>query len=258
MKHLRELAYTGLLVLWFVAGASAQPQTPAVYLNEKVRLVELARSQRAILRYDLRPIGGEYLTVRLYRHDQNLSGEPARQWVIKGAEGREQLSFKELPLAVYAMVAYCSDEDGTPLATAAPIVHVEYGGWRAWEEFQPPVEEAESQPAGFEDVTVATKISNRDVGIAVSPPAAVIRPGETVEFRAAFRNMEPEPLKWKLVGEGHLKALGEGVYEYTAPQELLGTKLFRVDIQSDAHPDLKGAATILVTNSDLNAIPGGP
>ena len=52
--------------------ASAQPYTPVVYVNEKLRLVELARSQRATVRYDLAPIGGEHLTARLYRHDQNL------------------------------------------------------------------------------------------------------------------------------------------------------------------------------------------
>jgi len=83
----------------------------------------------------------------------------------------------------------------------------------------------------------------------VIPPAVVIKPGQTATFKANFRNMEAEPLKWKLVGEGKLKAIEDGAYLYTAPAEQLGTKLFRVEVQSTAHPDLQGGATILVTNA---------
>ena len=239
-------------LLWLVGSTLAQPRTPIVYINEKVRLVELARSQRATLRYDLRPIGGEHLTVKLYHHEQNLEGEPVRQWTFHSPSGRERITFDDLPLAVYALVAYCSDENGAPLALAAPIIHVEYGGWRAWEKFQPPVETVEGEPEGFKEVTVATHVRNQDVGVGIFPPASVIRPGETVEFRAAFRNMEAEPLEWKLVGKGKLEATQEGVYVYTAPAEQIGTKLFRVEVQSAAHPDLTGAATILVTTQSYD------
>ena len=231
--------------------AAAQPYTPVVYVNEKLRLVELARSQRATVRYDLAPIGGEHLTARLYRHDQNLQGEPVREWTFHGASGAERISFDDLPLAVYALVCFCSDENGQALAYAAPVIHVEYGGWRAWEEFQPPVETVEKEPDAFEDVSVATSVRNRDVGIGLDPPAVVIRPGETVEFRPAFRNMEPEPLKWKLVGDGDL-VVKEGIHTYTAPAEQLATKLFRIEVQSAAHPDIQGTATILVTTGNYN------
>jgi hypothetical protein len=249
-RQIHILIITLLLVLgtW----ASAQPRTPTVYINEKVRLVELARSQRATLRYDLSPIGGQHLKVKLYRHDQNLEGDPMREWQFDSPSGRERISFDDLPLAVYAVVAYCSDENGQALAYAAPIIHVEYGGWRAWEEFQPPVETVEGKPDGFEEVNVATDVRNQDVGIGISPPASVIRPGETVEFRAGFRNMEAEPLEWTLVGDGKLEATAEGVYLYTAPTEQIGTKLFRVEVQSSAHPDLQGAATILVTTQSFD------
>jgi hypothetical protein len=245
--HILSIVFLLIVGTW----AAAQPRTPTVYVNEKVRLVELARSQRATLRYDLRSIGGEHIAVKLYRHDQNLDGEPVREWLFHAPNGRERLSFADLPLAVYAMVCYASDENGQAVAYAAPIIHVEYGGWRAWEEFQPPVETVDGKPEGFEEVTVSTNVRNQDVGVGIFPPASVIRPGQTVEFRPAFRNMEAEPLKWELVGDGKLEATAAGIYVYTAPAEQLGTKLFRVEVQSIAHPDLKGAATILVTTQDL-------
>lgn len=253
MKFRLSILFIALFLL--LDACLAQPYTPVVYLNEKLRLVELARSQRATLRYDIRPIQGEHLTVKLYKHDQDLEGDPVREWIFHSSNGSERISFDDLPLAVYAMVCYASTEDGQALAYSAPIIHVEYGGWRAWEEFQPPVETVEGKPDGFEDVTVATNVRNRDVGIGIHPPASVIRPGETVEFRPAFRNMEEEPLKWKLVGDGRLEAGPDGTYIYTAPEEQIGTKLFRVEVQSAAHPDLQGAATILVTNQNFNASP---
>ena len=154
------------------------------------------------------------------------------------------------------MVAYCSDQEGNALAQAAPLIHVEYGGWRAWEAFKPPVEKVENPPQAFEEVNVATNMANRDVGIQVMPPAVVIKPGQTAVFKPFFRNMEAEPITWKLVGEGQLKAVEDGQYLYTAPAEQLGTKLFRVEIQSSAHPDLKAAATILVTNADQDQLNG--
>jgi len=245
-----KIFFRGLLIMFALVNALlAQPTTPTVYVNEKFHLVELARSQRATLRYDLRPIGGEHLKVKLYRHDQTLDQEPLKEWLFHGQAGRERISLEGLPLAVYTMVAYCSDESGQALAYAAPFIHLEYGGWRAWEAFKPPVETVEGKPEGFEEVEAATKISNRDVGIGVIPPAVVIKPGQTATFKANFRNMEAEPLKWKLVGEGKLKAIEDGAYLYTAPAEQLGTKLFRVEVQSTAHPDLQGGATILVTNA---------
>lgn len=251
MGHMRR---TLLLFFLLTAGLAAQPRTPTVYVNNKFRLVELAISQRATLRYDLAPIAGQHLKVKLYRHDQTLDQEPVKEWLFHGQSGRERLSFDELPLAVYTMIAYCSNEEGEPLAHAAPLIHVEYGGWRAWEAFKPPVEVVKEQPEAFNEVEAATKIANRDVGIGVSPRAVVIKPGQTATFKAVFRNMESEPVQWELVGEGDLKALGEGQYLYTAPKEQLGTKLFRVEITSAAHPDLKGVATILVTNADQSQL----
>lgn len=246
-----------VLFLLFPEAVFAQPKTPVVYINRKFRLVELARSQRATLTYDVSSIGGQHLTVDVYRHDQTLDEEPVKKWIFHGSSGSERLSFKELPLAVYTLIAYASDENGSALAEPAPIIHVEYGGWRAWEAFQPPVETVEKQPEAFKDVSVATSTRNVDVGIAISPPAVVIKPGGTVEFKPAFRNMEPEPVTWKLVGDGKL-IKGEGDrYIYTAPQSQLGTKLFRVEIQSSAHPDLKGAATVLVTNASQDQLERG-
>jgi hypothetical protein len=243
-----------LLMTVITASAVAQPRTPTVLINEKFRLVELAKSQRATLRYDLSSIGGEHLKVKLYRHDQMLDEKPLKEWLFHGVSGRERISFKELPLAVYTVVAYCCNESGEALAYAAPVIHVEYGGWRAWEEFQPPVETVEGKPEGFEDVEAATKISNRDIGIELIPRAVVIKPGQTATFKPYFREMEAERIEWKLVGEGKLKPIEDGQYLYTAPAEQLGTKLFRVEVQSVSHPDLKGGATILVTNASQDQL----
>lgn len=239
--------------------ALAQPQTPTVFLNEKVKLCELAIGQRATLRYDLRSIGGQRLKVDLYRHDQKPGEAPTREWTIDAAAGEQRLSFKDLPRAVYKLVAYACDEQGQALAYAAPIVHVEYGGWRAWEEFQPPIDAVVEPPTAFSEVDVATSIRNRDVQIAIDPPAVVLRPGGEIPLRAGFAGMEPERLKWTLVGVGQLKAVDEYHYTYLAPPEQIGTKLVRVEIQSIAHPDLVGSTLILVTNADPETLNGtGP
>lgn len=239
-----------VLVLSLTASLLALPQTPGVLLNKKYRLVQISRGQRATLEYDLRSIRGEYLKLNLYRHDQSLDQEPVKEWLIDSAVGPQRISFEGLPLSVYTLVAFCANEQGEQLAYAAPLIHVEYGGWRAWEDFKPPVEENTGEPDGFENIEVATDIRGRDVAVGVAPSAVIIRPGHSISFQATYRNLEPEPLHWELIGEGKLEHLGDGEYLYTAPAEQLGTKLFRIEVQSTAHPDLKGGATILVTNAD--------
>lgn len=250
MNALKQIGVMLLLLWGFPMATWAQPTTPRVLLNQKFSLVELARSQRATLSYDLRPIGGQYLKAKLYNHTQTLDQPPMREWLLDQAYGDVRISLEGLPLDVYTLVCYCSNAEGQPLAYAAPYINIEYGGWRAWEKFKPPVETVSTPPQTFTDIEVATNIQNRDVGIALEPPAVVIRPGQTATFRPHFKNMEAETVRWKLVGEGKLKALEDGAYLYTAPAEQLGTKLFRVEIQSVAHPDLQGGATILVTNAD--------
>lgn len=238
----------GLLPAW------AQPLTPTVFLNEKVRLCQLAVGQRATLRFDLRPIGGEHLKVMLFRHDQSMEEPPVRQWQIDRPAGQERLSFRDLPRAVYRLVAYACDAEGEAVAFAAPWVHVEYGGWRAWEAFQPPVETVKSPPPAFDQIDVATNIANRDVQIAIDPPAVVLRPGGEIPLRAGFAGIEAERLKWTLNGPGKLKAVDEFHYIYSAPAEQVGSKLVRVEIQSLAHPELKGSALILVTSADPDTL----
>lgn len=245
------LPISALYLMLLLAAVWAQPRTPTVYINEKVSLVELARSQRATLRYDLRPIAGQHLKVKVYHHDQTIDQEPVKEWLFHGQSGRERLSFKDLPLAVYTVVAYCSDEEGKQLAVRAPLIHVEYGGWRAWEKFKPPIETVETPPDSFEEVKVATNVRNQEIGLQVVPRAALVKPGKSAIFKAAFKNMEEEPVSWKLVGEGKLSPLEDGYYLYTAPEKQIGTKLFRVEIQSSAHPELKAAASILVTHQDV-------
>lgn len=245
-----------LVALW-AAPALAQPQTPTVYLNEKVHLCQLAVGQRATLRYDLRPIGGERLKVDLYRHDQKPGEDPVREWVLDKPAGQERLSFKDLPRAVYKLVAYACDSEGKALSYAAPLVHVEYGGWRAWEAYQPPVEVVTTPPPSFSEVDVATSVRNRDIQIAIDPQAVVIRPGGEVTLRAGFAGTEPEHLKWTLVGEGKLKAIDEYHYTYLAPTDVIGSKLIRVEIQSTAHPELVGTSMILVTSADPETLNAG-
>ena len=243
-------------IIW-ATPAPAQPQTPVVYLNEKVRLCELAVGQRATLRFDLRPIGGQRLKVQLYRHDQLAGEEPVREWMIESPAGQERLSFKDLPRAVYRLAAFACDEQGQALAYAAPLVHVEYGGWRAWEAFQPPVEVVVTPPPAFDGVDVATDIRNQDVQIALDPGAVVVRPGGEVTLRAGFKNIGPERLTWTLVGDGKLKAIDEYHYLYIAPADLIGTKLVRVEAHSVAHPDLIGTSMILVTSADPETLNSG-
>lgn len=257
MNSFRPLSWLSFLLISLLSSwspAHAQAVTPLVMINEQYKLVQLARSQRAHLQYDLRPIQGENLKVMVFRHDQTITDPPIKEWIFRGASGPTRISFEGLPIGVYSLVAYACNEDGEALALAAPIIGVEYGGWRAWEAFKPPVETVEGTPDGFEDVEAATSVRNRDVGISVEPRAIVIKPGQTAILKASFRNMDPEPVKWTLVGEGQLKAGEDDTYLYAAPAKQVGTKLFRVEIQSTAHPELKGGATVLVTDADPDSL----
>lgn len=238
-----------LLALVLLSGwALAQVQTPLVTINGKFRLVELARNQRATLTYDLRPIGGQHLAVAVLPHDAPPNSEPVKTWLFDGAYGNVRISFDDLPISVYTVLAFASNAQGDPVAGHAPLIHVQYGGWKAWEAFQPPVEKATEPPPSFEDVEVAVSRRNQDVGISVVPMASVVRPGEEVLLRADFRNLEPEKLAWTLDGEGQLEAVDVNVYRYRAPADQKGAKMFRVQIQSVSDPELRGGASILVTD----------
>lgn len=244
-----------LVALWAAivlspTAATAQPTTPPVFLNEKIKLAEIAIGQRATLRFDLRPIGAQNLRVLLFRYDQEITETPVREWTIRSAVGRERLSFKDLPRSVYTMIAFACDENGQAIAERAPFVHVEYGGWRAWEEFQPPVETVTTPPPSFDEVDVSTNIRNVDVAIALNPQAVVVAPGQEMEFTAGFHNMSPEHLKWKLVGDGELKEIDNFHYLYKAPDSQIGSKMVRIEIQSLAHPEVTGGASILVTDAN--------
>lgn len=243
------------LLLLCTLPVGAQPLTPTVYLNEKVRLCELAVGQRATLRFDLRPISAQHLKILLYRHDQKTDEVPVREWLIHRAAGQERLSFADLPRDVYTLTAMACDVDGNALALPAPYVHVEYGGRRAWEKFQPSVEVVKEQPAAFTDLDVATKLSNREAQIAIDPPAVVVRPGGEVSLRAGFKGMEPERLKWSVVGgSGKLTSVDNYHYTFHAPAGQVGSKLIRVEIQSEAHPDLVGGSMILITDADPDSL----
>lgn len=239
-----------MVTLLLLTSATAQPQTPTVYLNEKIRLAQVAVGQRATLRYDLRAIGGQNLLVKLFHHTQTLEDTPVREWILTKAAGSDRLDFRDLPRGVYTIWAAACDPAGQPLALPAPYVSVEYGGWRGWEAFKPPVETVTEAPPAFNDVDVATNTTNRDMRIGVDPSAVVVRPGGEVPLKAGFAGMEPERLIWKLEGPGELKAVDEFHYTYKAPAEQLGSKMVRVELKSVAHPELTATALILVTNAD--------
>ena len=77
-------------------------------------------------------------------------------------------------------------------------------------------------------------------------------------LRAGFAGIDPEHLKWTLVGDGQLKAIDAYHYVYLAPPDQIGSKLMRIEIQSVAHPELTGSAMVLVTSADpdtLNSVP---
>ncbi len=244
-----------LLSIFLLASAAlAQPRTPAVYLNEKIRSTQLAVGQRANLRFDLRPIAGQHLLVKVFHHSQSLDDVPVREWVLNKTAGTERLDFKGLPRAVYTLVATACDDKGRPLALPAPLVSVEYGGWRGWEAFKPPVESVTSPPPAFAQVDVATDTRNRNMQIGLDPPAVVLRPGGEIPLKVGFADMQPERVNWKLIGPGELKAVDEYHYTYKAPPEQIGSKMVRIEIQSVAHPELTASALVLVTNADPDTL----
>ena len=250
MKNFRlgkQLTTLLLGVLALSQIALAQPVTPRVFINDAYRLVQLRRGQRTTVRYDLRSIRGQHLKLDLYKHDQLGNEAPLKEWIFHKSHGRERVSLKELPRAVYRLVAYACDEQGKPLAMRAPLIHVNYGGWRAWEEFKPSKEVVKKAPPSFDGVGVSTNIANRDAAIFLTPQAVVIKPGETTVFRSGYRNVEKEPLTWRLEGEGELTKIDDFSYSYKAPSGQLGSKLFRLEISSSIYPNLLGGATILVS-----------
>lgn len=251
----KHLALLGLALVAMTQLVAAQPVTPRVLINDAYRLVQLRRGQRTTVRYDLRPIRGEHLKIDLYKHSQ-LEGEaPLREWVIHKSHGTERISFEDLPRSVYRLIAYACDEQGQPLAVRAPLIHVNYGGWRAWEDFKPAKEVVKEPPPTFEAVGVSTNVANIDAAIYIVPQAVVLKPGESTVFQSGYRNVDKVALNWSLKGQGELTKIDDFSYSYKAPADQLGTKLFRLEVTSPSHPNLQGGATILVSSAD-NSQPG--
>ncbi|MGE0492699.1 MAG: hypothetical protein AB7S38_26035 [Vulcanimicrobiota bacterium] len=237
-----------LLLLSCLAGAetSYRFDTPPIMVNQKITLAQVGEKGRVHIQYDVRRIGAAGLKVYLYRHDDDPKGEPLKTWHFTHPEGRERISLNDLPVSVYFVWGQAVDEAGEPVATPTRMTTVEYGGWRAWEEFQQP-ESANDQAPAFTEMPVKTNIQGRDVQVIVSPAAVLLNPKEKVEFRVFFQGLpETDKVEWKLEGPGNLTKTEGNTIIYEAP-DLVGSKMFRLRAISERHPEIEGGASILVT-----------
>lgn len=237
-----------VLLLSCLAGAESTYRfiTPPIWVNQKITLAQVGEKGRIHITYDVRRIGAAGLKLYLYRHDDDPEGEPLRSWHFTHDNGRERISLNDLPISVYFVWGQAVDEAGEPVASPTRVTAIEYGGWRAWEQFKKPEDPNDQAPA-FSDVPVKTSLQGRDVQVVVSPAAVLLNPKETIEFRVFFQGLpEDDKVEWKLEGPGNLtKGEGNNVI-YEAP-EVVGTKMLRLRAISERHPEIEGGASILVT-----------
>lgn len=240
-----------LLVLSVLAAASAQgATTPAVMLNGKLKLAQVGEKGRIHAEYDVRSLGASGLKLYLFRHDEDPTGPPRKEWHFTQPAGRERISLNDQEIAVYRVWAQAVDEGGQPVAAPSPLVWIEYGGWRAWEAYENPEPDLTAVPPAFSEVPTQVSLSGRDVAVVVVPQAVVLRPNEAVEFQVVLKGLpENDAVTWKVEGEGWLQPSEQGKSRmiYVAP-DVQGTKMFRVTATSERDPSIQGTASILVSS----------
>ncbi len=237
-----------ILTLLVMAAASAQT-TPTFLINGKHTVAQVGEKGRIHVDYDVSRLGAAGFKLYLFHHRDELTGEPKKSWHFPVPQGRERITFNDLPIAVYRLWGEAVDAEGKAVANPSKVVHVEYGGWLAWEEFDQSPNADTIKPAPvFSEMPVKTRLDGQGVQVLVSPAAVVLNPSEQIEFKALFQGLPPtDKVRWEMDGKGDLVVTENNTAVYTAPDQL-GSALYRVKAFSERHPEIFGGASILVTN----------
>lgn len=240
------LAFIYLAPAW----ADFNYRTPVFLVNQKYSWVEVYEKQRVYLEYDVRAVGGAGLKVYAFHHRDKLDGPPRREWHLEKPNGRERIHFDDLDLAVYRLWGQAVDAAGQPVAAPSRVVHVQYGGWVAWDDYRTAKQEA--KPGDLAEIPVTSAVAPGNARVVVVPQAVVLNPGEVAHFEVMLEGLpEKDAVNWKLDGvgdQGELKVLPDNKAEYHAPKEFRGTKMLRLEVKSVRHPDVVGGASLLITS----------
>ncbi len=225
-------------------------------VNQKVSWVEVYEKQRVYIDYDVRRVGGAGLKIYAFHHQDKLDGTPRKEWYLQKPNGHERISFDGLDLAVYRLWAQAVDASGQPVAAPSLVVHVQYGGWVAWDDYH--TAKQENKPENLGEIPVTSAVAPGNARLVVNPQAVVLNPGEVTQFEVILEGLpEEDSVNWKLDGvgdQGELKILPGNKAEYRAPGEFHGTKMLRLEVQSVRYPDVTGGASMLITSMSKDEI----
>ncbi|MBI3927757.1 MAG: hypothetical protein HY319_19610, partial [Armatimonadetes bacterium] len=215
----------GCLILLLLAGPLAGgelPRTPVFMVNQKIKLAQVGEKGRVFVDYDVSAVGAQGLKLYLYHHSES---SPRKEWHFTAPRGRERVSLNDMPVAVYRMVGVAVDAQGDPIARPA-LVHVEYGGWRAWEEFE--AAERGGPPPPLSEIAPSEQQRQQEgQTLSISPVSAVLKPHDTVEFETRLQGFPAgEEIGWR-VEDGDWEESGPGKLLFVAP-EVVGSRLIRI------------------------------
>lgn len=224
------------------------PYTPDVLVNRKLTIAQVGEKGRVYVDFDVRPVGGTGIEIRLWRAGQRPEEDvPFRTWKL-GEQGHERLDFNDLPRGIYRLVGVALGADGQPLAQPSRLVHIEYGGPRAWDTFLPPPNrDLRASGPAFEGANV---YYTRELpGLNLSPATLVLNPRQEAEITAELVSpeLEGKEIEWELVGSGDLEAQGLKA-RYRAPDEALGNQLIQIRCFVKNQPQIRGTTAVLVTD----------
>ncbi len=224
------------------------PYTPDVLVNRKLTIAQVGEKGRVYVDFDVRPVGGTAIEIRMWRAGQRPEEDlPFRTWKL-GAQGHERLDFNDLPRGVYRVLGVALGPDGEPVAQPSRLVHVEYGGPRAWDTFLPPPNRDLRTPGpAFEGAAPYDGFALP--GLNLSPATLVLNPKEEAELSVELvaPPVPNEEIEWELVGEGDLETHGYKA-KYKAPEEALGNQLIQIRARVRTRPQVKATTAVLVTS----------
>jgi len=222
--------------------------TPDVLVNRKLTIAQIGEKGRVYVDFDVRPVGGTAIEIRMWRPGQRPEEDvPFRTWKL-GPQGHERLDFNDLPRGIYRLNGVALGPDGQAVAQPSRLVHIEYGGPRAWDTFLPPPNRdlrASGPPFDGASVYYTRELP----GLLLTPATLVLNPKQEAEITAELVSpeLEGKEIEWELVGGGELDPQGMKA-KYRAPDEALGNQLVQVRAFVKSKPQIRGTTGILVTD----------
>ena len=93
------------------------------------------------------------------------------------------------------------DATGKPVAAPSIVVHVQYGGWTAWEDYHQ--NRAQGTPEDLKDLPPSAAVAPASASVQVVPNAVVMNPRDVMQFKVVLKGLPAnDPVSWKLDGKG--------------------------------------------------------